>query len=240
MAGSLLVSGNPQHFKAIGEGGQPVYAVAFQLREAIRLKAGATTANCLAIPQSNQHGSMVDWYAPVEGDVVPWSAASSQEREYALARLDAAHRTLESAIQKMQPAESLKGQAKREINTVLPLMRKVFYFPDNQFIYLVNGEPVIAFWGFHTQGAGLPADPFVSLRPVATATVAPTVAEVNEPARRSWWWWLLLLLLLLLLLFFLWRSCAPVTPLPSSSSSLHKLSILLCCPVNRRFLLILR
>jgi hypothetical protein len=122
MAGSLLVSGNPQHFKAIGEGGQPVYAVAFQLREAIRLKAGASTANCLAIPQSNQHGSMVDWYAPVEGDVVPWSAASSQERVYALARLDAAHRTLESAIQKMQPPESLEGQAKREINTVLPLM----------------------------------------------------------------------------------------------------------------------
>jgi hypothetical protein len=217
MAGSLLVSGNPQHYKAIGEGGQPVYAVAFQLREAIRLKAGASTANCLAIPQSNQHGSMVDWYAPVEGDVVPWSAASSQEREHALARLDAAHRTLESAIQKMEPPESIEGQAKREINTVLPLMRKVFYFPDNQFIYLVNGEPVIAFWGFHTQGAGLPADPFISLRPVATATAAPTVAEVSEPARRSWWWWLLLLLLLLLLLFFLWRSCAPVTPLPSSS-----------------------
>ena len=224
MAGSLLVSGNPQHFKAIGEGGQPVYAVAFQLREAIRLKAGASTANCLAIPQSNQHGSMVDWYAPVEGDVVPWSAASSQEREYALARLDAAHRTLESAIEKMRLAESRDGQAEREKNTVLPLMSKVFYFPDTQFIYLVNGEPIIAFWGFHTQGAGLPADPFVSLRPVSAATEAPTVAALNEPVRRSWWWWLLLLLLLLLLLFFLWRSCAPVTPLPSSTSSLPALT----------------
>lgn len=223
MAGSLLVSGNPQHYKAIGEGGQPVYAVAFQLREAIRLKAGASTANCLAIPQSNQHGSMVDWYAPIEGDVVPWSAASSQEREYALARLDAAHRTLESAIEKMRLAESRDGQAEREKNTVLPLMSKVFYFPDTQYIYLVNGEPVIAFWGFHTQGTGLPADPFVSLRPVSAATVAPTVAALNEPARRAWWWWLLLLLLLLLLLFFLWRSCAPVTPLPPSSSSLPAL-----------------
>jgi len=218
MAGSLLVSGNPQHYKAIGEGGQPVYAVAFQLREAIRLKAGASTANCLAIPQSNQHGSMVDWYAPVEGDVVPWSSASSQERDYALAKLDAAHRTLESAIEKMRLAESRDGQAEREKNTVLPLMSKVFYFPDTQFIYLVNGEPVIAFWGFHTQGAGLPADPFVSLRPFPAATAAPTAAATNEPARRSWWWWLLLLLLLLLLLFFLWRSCAPVPSSPSSAS----------------------
>jgi hypothetical protein len=218
MAGSLLVSGNPQHYKAIGESGQPVYAVAFQLREAIRLKAGASTANCLAIPQSNQHGSMVDWYAPVEGDVVPWSAATSQEREYALARLDAAYRTLESAIQKMRLAESRDGQAEREKNTVLPLMSKVFYFPDPQYIYLVNGEPVIAFWGFHTQGAGLPADPFVSLRPVSAAPVAPAVAALNEPTRRSWWWWLLLLLLLLLLLFFLWRSCAPLPSSPSSAS----------------------
>lgn len=218
MAGSLLVSGNPQHYKAIGEGGQPVYAVAFQLREAIRLKAGASTANCLAIPQSNQHGSMVDWYAPVEGDVVPWSAASSQEREHALARLDAAHRTLESSIEKMRLAESRDGQAEREKNTVLPLMSKVFYFPDTQYIYLVNGEPVIAFWGFHTQGAGLPTDPFGSLRPVAVAPAAPAVAALNEPTRRSWWW-LLLLLLLLLLLFFLWRSCAPVPSSPSSASS---------------------
>ena len=106
MAGSLLVSGNPQHYKAIGEGGQPVYAVAFQLREAIRLKAGVTTANCLAIPQSNQHGSMVDWYAPVNGEVVPWSAASSQEREYALSKLDEAHRALERAIAQMSQSQS--------------------------------------------------------------------------------------------------------------------------------------
>ena len=221
MSGSLLVSGNPQHFKAIGEGGQPVYAMAFQLREAIRLKAGASTANCLAIPQSNQHGSMVDWYAPVEGDVVPWSAASSQEREHALARLDAAHRTLQSAIEKMRLTEAKDGQAEREKNTVLPLMSKVFYFPDTNFIYLVNGEPVIAFWGFHTQGTGLPADPFLSLRPVSAAPIASTVPALTEPARRSWWWWLLMLLLLLLLLFFLWRSCAPVTPVlpPSSLSS---------------------
>ncbi|MDN3986527.1 SrfA family protein [Zwartia vadi] len=211
MSGSLLVSGNPQHYKAIGEGGQPVYSVAFQLREAIRLKAGASTANCLAIPQSNQHGSMVDWYSPIAGDVVPWSTASAQEREHALARLDSAHRTLESAIEKMKLAQARDDQAERERNTVLPLMSKVFYFPDNNFIYLVNGEPVIAFWGFHSQGAGLPSDPFVSLRPLPHATVANTNLSVAAASRRPWWWWLLLLLLLLLLLFILLRSCAPVS-----------------------------
>jgi len=220
MAGSLLVSGNPQHFKAIGEGGQPVYSVAFQLREAIRLKAGASTANCLAIPQSNQHGSMVDWYAPIAGDVVPWSAATSQERENALSKLDAAHRALERAIAQMSQTQARDSQADREKNTVLPLMSQVFHFPDTNFIYLVDGEPVIAFWGFHAEGSTLPADPFTHLR-----TVSSPVASVPEvaPTNRAWWWWLLLLLLLLLLLFFLLRSCAPsvlpvaIQPTPSAT-----------------------
>ena len=210
MAGSLLVSGNPQHYKAIGEGGQPVYSVAFQLREAIRLKAGASVANCLAIPQTNQHGSMVDWYAPVAGDVVPWSAATSEEREHALSRLDAAHRALERVIAQMSQSQSRDQQAEREKNTVLPLMSKVFYFPDTNFIYLVNGEPVVAFWGFHSEGSSLPADPFTNLRSVSSPIAAAShVATPAAPTKRAWWWWLLLLLLLLLLLFFLLRSCAP-------------------------------
>jgi hypothetical protein len=209
MAGSLLVSGNPQHYKAIGEGGQPVYSVAFQLREAIRLKAGSEVANCLAIPQSNQHGSMVDWYSPTEGDVVPWSAATSLEREHALAKLDLAYRKLDAAISKLTLSEARNGQAAREKNTVLPLMSKVFFFPDTNFIYLVNGEPVIAFWGFHAQGAGLPSDPFVSLRPIPAVAASTAAAPVLEQANRHRWWWWLLLLLLLLLLFFLLRGCAP-------------------------------
>lgn len=220
MAGSLLVSGNPQNFKAIGEGGQPVYAVAFQLREAIRLKAGASTANCLAIPQSNQHGSMVDWYAPIVGDVVPWSAATSEERENALIKLDAAHRALERAITQMSQTQGRDSQADREKNTVLPLMSKVFHFPDTSFIYLVNGEPVIAFWGFHAEGSTLPADPFTHLRSVVKSSPIAAAPQA-EPQKRAWWWWLLLLLLLLLLLFFLLRACAPnvlpvaIQPAPS-------------------------
>ena len=211
MAGSLLVSGNPQHYNAIGEGGQPVYAVAFQLREAIRLKAGVTTANCLAVPQSNQYGSMVDWYAPVDGDVVPWSAATSGEREHALSKLDSAHRALQAAISKMTLTDARSSQAEREINTVLPLMSKVFHFPDTNFIYLVNGEPVIAFWGFHSQGGSLPSDPFISLRPSLAATIDPaTVSASSSSGRHRWWWWLLLLLLLLLLFFFL-RGCVPAS-----------------------------
>lgn len=205
MAGSLLISGNPQNYKAIGEGGQPVYSVAFQLREAIRLKAGAEVADCLAIPQSNQHGSAIDWYAPNPGDVVPWSAATVSERERALAELDAAQGKLEAAAQAMRDTFGGNSQTDREKNTALRLITKAFYFPDPNFIFLVGGRPVITFWGFNTQGASLPSDPFVGLRSMAAAATP----QAEPVSKRAWWWWLLLLLLLLLLLFVLLRSCAP-------------------------------
>lgn len=218
MAGSLLISGNPQHYKAIGEGGQPVYSVAFQLREAIRIKAGADVADCLAIPQPNQHGSVIDWYAPNLGDVVPWSAATVQERELALAELDAAQGKLEAAAQAMRDSFGGNSQTDREKNTALRLITKAFYFPDPSFIFLVGGRPVITFWGFNTLGASLPADPFSGLRSAISA--APIQAA--SVSRRAWWWWLLLLLLLLLLLFALLRSCAPqswLTVFPSTTET---------------------
>ncbi|MEI8400864.1 MAG: SrfA family protein [Alcaligenaceae bacterium] len=205
MAGQRLVSGNPQNYSAIGEAGQPIYAVAFQLREAVRLKAGADVANCLALPQRNEQGSVIDWYAPESGDVIPWSAATSEEREHALIMLDAAQRKLDEAVRQMASTEARTDHATREKKTALPLLDKVFIFPDSDFIFLVNGKPVVTFWGFNAQGASLPTDPFVKLRPVVPA---PGVAQPLVPTkRRAWWWWLLLLLLLLMLLLLLLRSC---------------------------------
>jgi hypothetical protein len=214
MAGSLLISGNPQQYNAIGEGGQPVYSVAFQLREAVRLKAGAETADCLAVPQSNELGSVIDWYAPQRGTVVPWSAASPEERMHALSLLDAAKTKLDAAAQALEAQVSKSDQSKREKSAVLQLMSKVFVFPDSDFIFLVDGKPVITFWGFHAQGASLPRDPFQVLRPVAPVAVAASAAPV-VPARRglAWWWWLLLLLLLLLGLLFGLRACEDSGPL---------------------------
>ena len=135
MAGPMLVSGNPQNYSAIGEAGQPIYSVAFQLREAVRLKAGADVANCLASPQRNEQGNVIDWYAPEHGDVIPWSAATPEEREHALIMLDAAQRKIDEAVRLLKSTEPRTEQALREKKTVLPLLDKVFIFPDPNFIF---------------------------------------------------------------------------------------------------------
>jgi hypothetical protein len=220
MPGALLRTGKLQEFKALGEDGQPVYTSALQLREAIRLKLGRDAAHCLAIPQRNETGDQIDWYAPEEGDVVPWSAATDEERVEAKALLENMHAKLLGVGNKMRDEEN------RERQIFGRLLEKVIFFPDDSHVYLVNGKPVLTFWGFTDPKGSSTDDPLGRLRaraPVAARPeAAPPVTPEPElppvvpvvPKKRFSWWWLLLIPLLLLLLFFLLRACAPDVPLP--------------------------
>ena len=60
MAKLFLRSGSLDDFLALGENGQPVYASALQLRETLRLRKQQQIADCLAIPQPNEHGDRID------------------------------------------------------------------------------------------------------------------------------------------------------------------------------------
>ena len=203
MAGVLLNSGNLQQYTAIGDEGQPVYSVASQLREAVRLKVGPQAADCLAVPRVNDARSSVDWYSTRQGTVVPWSAATEQERADALRDLEQFHHQVQQAVTK------LGGVSDREKRIVQNLLTKVFHFPGQDCVFLVDGRPVLTFWGFQT-GTSTPAeDPFHTLRLVPVAIASPALAAAASTATpgRPWWIWLLLLLLLAALLFWLLRGC---------------------------------
>ena len=220
MPGALLRSGKLQEFKPLGEDGQPVYTSALQLREAIRLKLGRDAAHCLAVPQRNETGDRIDWYAPEEGDVVPWSAATDEERVEAKAMLEKMHASL------LQVGSTMRTEQNRDRQIFGRLLEKVIYFPDDTHVYLVNGKPVLTFWGFTDPHGGSGEDPLGRLQPRAPApveVVAPRVPDpvpvpppvVVEPVKKRFpWWWLLLIPLLLLLLWLLLRSCAPEVEIP--------------------------
>lgn len=226
MQGALLRSGKLQEFKALGEDGQPVYTSALQLREAIRLKLGREAAHCLAIPQRNETGDRIDWYAPEEGDVVPWSAATDDERLEAKTQLGQMHAKL------LGVGKTMRGEQSRERQIFGRLLEKVIYFPDDTHVYLVNGKPVLTFWGFTDPKGASGEDPLGRLKartplPAAAAEAAPLAvasAAVTPPPmmpvvakKRFPWWWLLLIPLLLLLLFWLLHSCQPDLPVPVTS-----------------------
>ncbi|SFX28713.1 SrfA family protein [Azotobacter vinelandii] len=223
MPGALLRTGTLREFRALGVDGQPVHGVALQLREAIRLKMQREAADCLAIPQSNEAGDRIDWYAPFEGDVVPWSAATAEERIQARARLEAMQARLRATGENMR--DDVQNREKQVFGR---LLEKALYFPDADHVYLVDGRPVVTFWGFTRQQDGQSPDPLACLQvarpapaPVADTVLPPPVtpaaaaaAAVAEKPRWRRWLWLLLLPLLLLLLLFLMRACAPTVELP--------------------------
>ncbi|WP_095057617.1 MULTISPECIES: SrfA family protein [unclassified Pseudomonas] len=216
MRGALLRSGKSGSFTALGETGQPVYRAALQLREAIRRK-NPDLVDHLAIPQSDELGNQIDWYSALDGDVIPWSSATEEERAPARRQLEALKTALEELSQRFLVTDS--GEQQQGDKAVFgKLLKRVIHFPDENFVYLVQGKPVLTFWGFEHAGSGI-SDPLHCLYQVPPAFTLPPVVEapvvapvVARPWWRRWWWWLLLLPLLLLLLWLLLglRGCVPI------------------------------
>lgn len=222
MRGALLRSGKSGSFTALGETGQPVYRAALQLREAIRRK-NPEMVDHLAIPQSDELGNQIDWYSGLDGDVIPWSSATEEERAPARRQLEALKTALDDLSLRFlgtDPAEQQQGDKA----VFGKLLKRVIHFPDENFVYLVQGKPVLTFWGFEHAGADRNRDPLhclyevapvFTLPPVvetpAVAPVAPLVPVVTRPWWRRWWWLLLLPFLLLLLWLLLGlRGCVPI------------------------------
>lgn len=193
-----------------------------QLREAVKRKH-ADLADHFAIPQSNQVGDQIDWYAPFEGDVIPWTAATEEERAPARAKLEEVRATLKLMSANLLDAANGEPQGDRAV--LAKLLTRVMNFPDESFVYLVAGKPVMTFWGFdHTRTphdrnplqclypGATPVAPPVPVAPAVAAPVAAAAAPVIVAAGRPWWHWLLLALalaLLLGLLLFGLRACGP-------------------------------
>lgn len=230
MSATLLHIGKVEHFRALGETGQPVYHSALQLRKVISRRLPSKERH-LAIPQRDQQGEGIDWYSDIAGDVVSWSSATEDERKDARTQLE----TFQQEINALHhsPVESQSGD--HEVFT--RLVKWVCHFPDENFVYIVGGTPVITFWGFIHPEANRHTNPMLCLYPPTTPDAAQPPASTSTPiaplkpspetpeprvasetlARPWWrrWWWLLPLLLALLLglLIFGLRACfSPTAP----------------------------
>lgn len=175
MAKTLLRSGNLDDFQAVGGGGQAVFESALQIREALRLRKQQTIVDCLAIPQVNDGGDRVDWYSPVDGSVTSWKAANEDDRYRALRYLENTLASVESlskkCLQSPKTAQQLFGS----------LLSKAFQFPGENFLFLVDGKPVISFWGFVNLNENARDDVLDCLRESLIPEPAPIVIEDPEP-----------------------------------------------------------
>lgn len=175
MAKTLLRSGNLDDFQAVGGGGQAVFESALQIREALRLRKQQAIVDCLAIPQVNDGGDRVDWYAPLDGDIASWNAADEDDRFRALRYLENTLSSVESlskkSLQSPKTAQQLFGS----------LLSKAFQFPSENFLFLVDGKPVITFWGFVNLNENARDDVLDCLRESLNPEPMPAPVEEPEP-----------------------------------------------------------
>lgn len=177
MAKTLLRSGDLDDFQAVGGGGQAVFDSALQIREALRLRKQQAMVDCLAIPQINDDGDRVDWYSPVEGRAVSWKAADDESRFRALrfleSTLDSAAALSRKSLQSPKTAQQFFGS----------LLEKALQFPGVNHVFLVDGKPVITFWGFVDLNESAREDVLACLReeePPAPTIVMPEESEEEE------------------------------------------------------------
>ncbi|WP_336284236.1 SrfA family protein [Citrobacter arsenatis] len=170
MAKTLLRSGNLDDYQAVGGGGQAVFDSALQIRETLRLRKQQAMVDCLAIPQINDNGDRVDWYSPIEGKAVAWKAADEEARFRALRYLGS---TLENAAALSR--KSLQS-GKTSLQLFGSLLEKAVQFPGENHVFLVDGKPVITFWGFVNLNEN-PRDDVLDCLRLADIPPVVTVAE---------------------------------------------------------------
>ena len=218
-AGPLLVSEPLQRYRALGLAGDPVWRAAGQLRAAIAARLSREHADLLALPEAEPSGRSINWYSPFDGEVKRIGDLDDAERREILDRVQRLHGEIAGLATQMEAVD--RSNAERNFAR---LLRHALTAPGEETLYVVDGRPVMAFWGF-TADAALPgvflnspppavaprvAAPLVA-RPEAVMASAPAIAAVAAP-RTVWWQWLLLGVLLMLILALLAWLVRPYLP----------------------------
>jgi hypothetical protein len=218
-AGPLLISEPLQRYRALGLAGDPVWRAAGQLRAAIASRLSREHADLLAVPEAEPSGRTIDWYAPFDGEVKRLSDLGEAERREILDKVHRLHGEIAGLATQMEAVD--RSNAERNFAR---LLRNALTAPGEETLYVVDGRPVMTFWGF-TADAALPGVFLPSLppavapriatpqiaRPEAVMASAPAIAAVAAP-RTVWWQWLLLGMLLMLILALLAWLVRPYLP----------------------------
>ncbi|HQS15326.1 MAG: hypothetical protein B7Y08_22280 [Rhodospirillales bacterium 24-66-33] len=204
--------------RPLGVRGEPLHAVAGQLLSVIRRRLGDGAADLLADPQLRESGDGIDWYAARGGSVQRLAELSEDQRAEVLRIAEERLADIRSLGAQLMGSET--SEEARLIGRSLNLSTSR---PSDDFVFVVDGEPVIVAWGYEADAAaGLQAFQLATVPPAAIpqAVFASAPAGAMLPATQIVGWapWVrallfgLLLLLLLLLTSWLLRTCVPVDP----------------------------
>ena len=138
----FLNSGSLAGLREAGSSGRPLYALYPQLRVVLENELGADFALLFAEPVVAEQGNRIDWYTQGTGEAVALASLPASERSAMYARLLTAYEQLEALADRYSAAgEAGKAQLGNALKAALTP-------PADRNIFLVNGRPVVSFWGF--------------------------------------------------------------------------------------------
>lgn len=165
-----------------------------QLTTILRARGDDDLADLFTEPVYDDDVEAIDWYTPLPGRSTPLAALPVTEQEAALVILGRQIARLEALREALQTS----GNAdERNLSNLLEIARVI---PGRDFIYVVDGAPVLVCWGFQYDR---PEPNRLDLTVYAPQRV---VAAPLRPAAWRRWWRALAALLILLLLLIGWRS----------------------------------
>jgi hypothetical protein len=231
--------------RPLGASGQRSHAL---LVDTLRRHLSQAHADLFAEPVPTPDGAQIDWYAAIEGVATRFDQADPASREGAQAELGRLAADIEQLALRLEhsPAAEDKQRA--------AALRHALRYPDDSFLWIVDGHPAVTAWAHVHEDVGRPAaslsawvqrtPPRPGRAPAAVPGAAPsqTAAQtgpatvISAPAllieeRRSPWLglllWLLLLLLLLAIALKLLPACGVGFP---GREALEQAGILDRCP----------
>lgn len=215
MPGPKLCSARVGQYRALGERGRPLYMSASRVLAVIEREL-PDLAYCFAVPRLSDDDSWIDWYAPEPGTVDCWGEITALEQEEARSLLVGVRREIIKLQRSLQDSDYDDDRSCRD------LLAWMFHHPDASHRFLVNGRPVLAFWGFVHIGASASQDPldFSAAHPpdFAQPQVHHAAPRASAAGAVPWWrrgWLWLLLLLVVLVSFFGLPSLPDLPTLPN-------------------------
>lgn len=218
MDGQRIATTTTAGLRPLGASGQRSHAL---LVDTLRRHLSQAHADLFAEPVPTPDGAQIDWYAAIEGAAARFERADPASRELARAELGRLVADIEQLADRLERSPAAEDQQRAAA------LRHALRYPDDSFLWVVDGHPVVTAWAHVHEDVGRPAAslsawvrraaPRPGPVPAAVVTPAPvpgpaplpggaaTTTVISAPAllveeRRSPWLGLLLWLLLLLLL----------------------------------------
>ncbi len=166
----------PYHSLAVGPGDANLHR---RLDALIRRHLAGPTASLLAAPASTADGRFVEWYSDLNGQPVPLRSLSPSARPAVEALLANRLGALAALAERLEAADSEPDLARA--------LRQALSYPGEETVYVVDGQPVLTFWGYRplVAAAAEPAEATAAAAAGPAAAAAAMQAAEHADGRRD-------------------------------------------------------